>query len=232
MAFVKMHCLWCGEEIVLDVNWQNIFWLKKSKSLCHMCDKRLEILSGSRCQRCSRESSDPLCLDCLWWEKQFNGHDPLLANFSVFRYNQTIQDMIAKWKYRGDYCLGKIFQPFFYEAFKKQFASIAKNMIAVPIPLSAERIEERGFNQAKMLAEFLPLPVKDILSRTDGEKQSKKTRNERLQAKNPFTLGNAINKPVLLVDDIYTTGSTLRHAATRLKASGCPKVHAFTLVRG
>jgi len=49
---------------------------------------------------------------------------------------------------------------------------------------------------------------------------------------NPFNLVKSLNNPVLLVDDIYTTGRTLRHAAQLLKEAGCQEVYALTLCRG
>src|SRR5690606_12881635 len=98
--------------------------------------------------------------------------------------------------------------------------------------LSKERLMERGFKQAKMLADFLPIEMVEPLSRVHGEKQSKKTRQERMIAENPFFIKETINKKVILVDDIYTTGTTLRHAATLLKEHGCPEVYSLTLIRG
>ncbi len=143
-----------------------------------------------------------------------------------------MQDVIAKWKYRGDYILGTAFKQDFIRSFSKRFSFLKKEALLVPIPLSKERMHERGFNQAKVLAEFLPRPCEDILTRVDSEKQSKKSREERIYTANPFNLTKIVNKPVILVDDIYTTGTTLRHAGTILKAHGCPEVYALTLIRG
>ncbi|WP_339213858.1 phosphoribosyltransferase family protein [Ornithinibacillus sp. FSL M8-0202] len=142
-----------------------------------------------------------------------------------------MQDIIAKWKYRGDYELGTVFEESYTTYFQKAFASI-KNAVIIPIPLSMERLQERCFNQAEMLASFLSLKKMNILSRTHGEKQSKKSRNERIYSENPFILQEKLNNPVILVDDIYTTGTTLRHAAKLLKDAGCPEVYSYTLIRG
>jgi len=95
-----------------------------------------------------------------------------------------------------------------------------------------ERLQERGFNQAEVLAAFLPIENRSLLTRIHSEKQSKMTRSERISTKNPFEIVGHINKKVILVDDIYTTGRTLRHAATLLKEHGCPQVYAYTLIRG
>ncbi|MUK90808.1 ComF family protein [Ornithinibacillus sp. L9] len=226
-----MNCLWCDEEITSDVTWSNVALPTKAKSLCEGCEKELTVLNGSRCLRCSRVSEEKICKDCKWWEHYMGGEDVLTANYSVFAYNERMQDMIAKWKYRGDYQIGFAFQGRFTQLFKKQFNDI-KNIVAVPIPLSKERMNERRFNQAEMLAHFLPIEVDSVLDRVHGEKQSKKNRYQRLSSENPFKLQKAINKPVILVDDIYTTGTTLRHAARLLQQHGCPITYAYTLIRG
>lgn len=227
-----MHCLWCAEEIVPEMNWKSMLFLPKQQNLCKLCQNELIVLHGKRCVKCSRTSIDNICTDCLRWEKHFVMKDVLTWNYSIFAYNERMQEIIAKWKYRGDYCLGNMFRNEFAKAFKDKFRFFPKDAIVVPIPLSAERMKERGFNQAQMLADFLPCNNYPVLKRIHGEKQAKKTRKERISTVNPFGLIKKVNKPVILVDDIYTTGTTLRHAATLFKESGCPDVYALTLIRG
>ncbi|UJL45348.1 ComF family protein [Virgibacillus sp. NKC19-16] len=226
-----MHCLWCNSQIIQEVNWENLFILAKPKNLCQPCEEELEVLHGERCRRCSRISEDEVCLDCKWWDEQAS-RDTITSNFSVFAYNEMMQDMIAKWKYRGDYHLGNAFKSYFTQSFHEAFSYLDKDAIAVPVPLSNERLLERGFNQAKMLADFLPIETKEVITRVHTEKQSKKTRRERIGTKNPFEITKSINKSVILVDDIYTTGTTLRHAGALLHEHGCRKVYAYTLIRG
>ena len=228
-----MNCLWCEEERSRHIGWKNFLNLMKPYELCDSCVSNLIFLyeTSSRCTKCSRESEEKICFDCIRWEKQMQD-DPLLFNYSIFPYNPFMQEIIAKWKYRGDYVLGELFRPYIRAAFSKKFGKKKKELIAVPIPLSEKRMDERGFNQAEVLAHFLPLETKTAFIRIDSEKQSKKNRRERITAKNPFSLIEKINTPVLLVDDIYTTGTTLRHAAGLLKEHGCPSVYALTLIRG
>ncbi|SFA88148.1 competence protein ComFC [Lentibacillus halodurans] len=227
-----MNCLWCDADIVPDTSWRNIILVSKPKNLCPSCTDQLTVLQGKRCVKCSRLSEKEMCPDCMHWERSLSQEDPLTWNYSVFSYNEAMKEMITRWKYRGDYCLGKAFEMEYRKAFKRNFSFLPKEAVAVPIPLSEERMHERGFNQSKMLASFLPLKRKDILTRIHGEKQSKKTRRQRVTAVNPFQMKGSINNPVILADDIYTTGTTLRHAATALKKHGCPAVYALTLIRG
>ncbi|MFC4023860.1 ComF family protein [Oceanobacillus longus] len=226
-----MICLWCHNQIIPEITWSNLFQLYKPKPICTECEDKLELLHGPRCRICSRQTDEEICSDCLWWEGNLE-KDALEFNYSVFAYNEIMQEVITKWKYRGDYVLGEIFRIYFKDTFNERFSVLKKDAVLIPIPLSKERARERGFNQAKALAEFLPVPCTDILSRQDGEKQSKKTRLERIYTDSPFFIEQPINKPVILVDDIYTTGTTLRHAAKLLKNHGCPSIYALTLIRG
>ncbi|HLR74571.1 MAG TPA: ComF family protein [Virgibacillus sp.] len=226
-----MVCLWCDEEIIIDIHWGNLFLLDRPKQICSQCESELEMITQPHCKFCSRHSKDSICSDCNWWKNNVT-NDPLLKNISIYTYNDVMRDIIAKWKYRGDYVLIHMFRHVFRDVFIKQFASYAKEALIVPIPLSTERLKERGFNQAEALAKLLPGEKANILIRKHSEKQSKKTRAERLSSNNPFIMKEKINKRVILVDDIYTTGTTLRHAAEILRDNGCPVVDAYTLIRG
>lgn len=226
-----MNCLWCDTDIIPEISWKTIIQPPEPKKLCPSCEDQLQILQGKRCSTCSRESEEEMCSDCRRWK--LSRHDaPLEWNYSVFTYNDRMQEMISRWKYRGDYSLGNAFENYYRKAFSRIVSFLPKDTAAVPIPLSEERIKERGFNQSGMLAGFLPLETVELLVRTHSEKQSKRTRRERITAENPFRTEQTFNKPVILADDIYTTGTTLHHAAFILKRNGCPAVYALTLIRG
>ncbi|EQB37485.1 hypothetical protein M948_02770 [Virgibacillus sp. CM-4] len=223
-----MQCLWCGQFIIQELSWGSLI-LPKRKSLCEECNLRLIQLEDKRCLKCSKNCKAALCTDCSNWKAHQN---TLQFNYSIFTYNEMMQKMVSRWKYRGDAYLGNAFRGDMVYSFKKRFNFIKKHAVIVPIPISRDRLSERGFNQAEMLAGFLPMKIMPALERKDSEKQSKKTRKQRINTTNPFSLKIAINKPVILVDDIYTTGSTLRHASNKLTEYGCPEVYAFTLIRG
>lgn len=226
------HCLFCFNPIYLKVTWSNVIQLAKRRKLCTHCEADLIKITGKICRVCSRMSPDILCYDCQRWQVYYNGDDPLQRNISIYIYNDMIKELISRWKYRGDYTLGHVFQSVVSLYFTQYFKSKQSEITVVPIPLSDTRLMERGFNQAEMLAQFISAQQSMVLQRQFSEKQSKKTRKERLISINPFKLQKPINIPVLLVDDIYTTGRTLRHAAELLKEAGCPAVYALTLCRG
>ncbi len=226
------YCLWCDEEIVTQTNWGSFLYQNRQEKLCHVCLSQLKTLNGNRCQKCSRESSKFICYDCERWEKFYHQKDPLTRNYSIYEYNDFMKEVITKWKYRGDYVLAEIFQEQYLSYYKQIFPKMNEPKVVIPIPLSDERLFERGFNQSEVLASFISQHQEHVLTRIHNEKQSKRTRKERLLARNPFKLNKTIYKSAILIDDIYTTGSTIRHVATLLKESGCPFVYSFTLIRG
>lgn len=225
-----MNCLICDGMIEPKIGWGELFSKEKEQLVCEGCKGKLEVISGETCKICSRPfQNGDLCHDCFRWEEDKEWQGFLDKNISLFRYNDFLREVIARYKFRGDYILAKIFA----EWMKPKLLEIKADLI-IPIPLSEERLYERGFNQAEALifqAGFVP---ENLLTRVHSEKQSKKTRLERIQLPQVFHISAEINlegKKVVLVDDIYTTGSTLRHAAKILKQGGVKEVLSLTLAR-
>jgi competence protein ComFC len=204
------------------------------KAACDECFQSLKEITGPTCPSCCRpQETDVLCSDCQRWEEDPQWKQFLHKNISAYQYNDAMKEVLATFKFRGDAALVNVFKQTFVGTYKDKISSLNIDWV-IPIPLSKERLYERGFNQAKLLAEFLPLPQLEVLQRTHHEKQSKKSRNERLTASNVFSVtepSKIENKCILLVDDIYTTGSTLRHAAKLLKQNDAASVASLTLIR-
>lgn len=225
------YCYVCHKKINFEITWSTFFLPKETKKMCYRCKRQIQKIPSLNCIRCSRPlAKNEICLDCQRWSRYLK-NDPLTFNVSLLKYNDFLQEIVSRWKYRGDYVIIEVFQQDFLHLFHKVFSK-QKNPIIVPIPLSAQRIQERGFNQAEQLARWLPGRIVHAFSRITSEKQAKKSRFERIRRKNPFQLNKKINQPVILVDDLYTTGSTLRQAATLLKENSCPTVYSYTLIRG
>jgi competence protein ComFC len=230
-----MRCLWCHQTFFEKASWQYVFGMSTPSLVCEMCNSKFEEITGEICEKCGRPlmNLDPQfreggeCTDCVRWEKQGGA---LTYNRSIYLYNDFLQEVIAKWKYRGDAELVKVFS--------EQLLKLAKQIhpdIVVPIPLSTERLYERSFNQAKLIAECLPYPIVEALQKpVENRKQSKKSRVERLGQADHFQVIRCelAGKSILLVDDIYTTGATLYSAAALLKQNGAKKVTSITIARG
>lgn len=229
------RCLYCQEPNESAIGWASLFKHRGDELLCKTCRTHFHPISYNYCPKCYKMNKEGQCPDCNQWIALYKGHDPLIKNVSLYEYTEWMKEVITQWKYRGDYVIGEIFRSQFQQLFVENFKDIIKESIVLPIPLSSDRLYERGFNQASQLASFLVDYCKkeqNLLCRLTNEKQSKKSREERLRMENPFNLKGEINKTVILVDDIYTTGQTLRHAAILLKEKGCPQVYSYTLVRG
>lgn len=229
-----MYCLICHEKIIFHHTWDSIF--RPLARICEACSNELQPIGIIFCLNCGRlQKEQTICNDCLQWKNTPRFETSLAYNRALFTYNDKMKEIIYRWKYRGDYELVELFSPYILKKFST-FYSINKATL-VPIPLSPERLEERRFNQAEaitnIIQEHFRLPVVHALTRKSehAEKQSKRSKKQRIQAKNPFKLKKSLNMPIILVDDIYTTGTTIHHAAKLFKDAGCPIVYSFTLIR-
>jgi competence protein ComFC len=236
-VFQQNHCLNCHEEIQQTIGWRAIFSKDKEQLICQSCEGKLERVDGLQCRICSRPFQyvdekfrrGDLCNDCFRWEEDPEWQGYLEKNNSLYLYNEFLKEVIAKFKFRGDYVLAKIFS----ELIKAKLIEIAPDLL-VPIPLSEERQYERGFNQAAAILTEAGYSHANLLSRIHSEKQSKKSRSERIHLPQVFRINPDIQlagKKVVLIDDIYTTGSTLRHAAKLLREAGAASIQSLTLAR-
>jgi len=232
-------CRICHSSFELG-SWSMLFSLTETDPICRICSQALEVITGELCVKCGRSLSNlnaefrrgDCCYDCIRWQEDKRWGGILEKNRSLYSYNDHLKEVMALYKFRGDHDIIFAFRQSFRKEFRRQFHTAD---VVVPIPLSAERLYERGFNQSLILAEFLNLPISEMLSRKHLEKQSKKSRHERIASENVFQLKsneNVLGKKVVLIDDIYTTGATIRQAAEVLKLAGANTISSFTLARG
>ncbi|AIM16225.1 MULTISPECIES: ComF family protein [Neobacillus] len=235
--FFSDYCYICQERIRPDISWKALFSPEKEPFICTDCRGKFERIEGETCRICSRPfqqidnpfRDEDVCYDCIRWEEDPEWQGVLKKNTSIFVYNEFLKAVIAKFKYRGDYMLAKVFS----EMFRKKVQGLVADVF-VPIPLSEERLYERGFNQAEAILTEAGLQPSNILTRIHTEKQSKKSRTERIHLPQVFQLlsnPQIEGKKIVLIDDIYTTGSTLRHAAKLLKYAGATTIQSITIGR-
>jgi competence protein ComFC len=235
--FPQAQCLICHEIIQPEMGWKAIFSVEKERIICPTCEGKFELIEGEQCRVCSRPFQflderfrhGNMCHDCKRWEEDDDWKGYLDSNHSIYLYNDFFREVMATFKYRGDYVLAKIFA----EKIKDFLKKIQPDLF-VPIPLSNERLYERGFNQAEAVLNESGLTPTMPLTRIHSEKQSKKSRSERIHIPQVFQVDHQIELigvNILLIDDIYTTGSTLRHAAKLLKESGAKGIQSLTLAR-
>ncbi len=115
-----------------------------------------------------------------------------------------------------------------------------RKAVVVPVPLARSKERQRGFNQAAWLgarlAARLDVPLRKALRRcrvteTQGSQASKRERRTNVAGAFDLTRASARGAMVVLVDDVMTSGATLRECARVLARGGCGPVHAFVVAR-
>jgi ComF family protein len=214
-------------------------WLRSSHGYwCEQCTESLPWIKSPLCPRCGRpflkspSSADHLCGACLLSES------PCDTARSATHHSGVVRERINQLKFGG-----RLYRvPPLVELLVKLIEQSApKAELVIPVPLHVRRLRQRGFNQAGLLAggvgRHFDLPVRfDILRRRFWtEPQTRLKRADRLvNVKNAFEVKNPAaveNRSVLLVDDVYTTGTTVGECAKVLKAAGAEAVHAVTVSR-
>lgn len=162
-------------------------------------------------------------------------------NRSPVAYTEPVKVWMRFFKYRGKESLAVPMGQWMADTARAHYAKENLSLITY-VPLHRERLLQRGFNQAEKLAgevgRRLGLPVRSLLERCRATaNQSKRTRKERLLAlKGSIILAEGAikqvnNRVILIVDDVYTTGTTIRECAKPLRQAGVKKVCSLTFAR-
>lgn len=158
---------------------------------------------------------------------------------ALFHYRGPVRAAIKELKYRSVSHLSASFVELAEASVWKRIPP-GEGYRLVPIPLHRTRFRERGYNQAEILgrlaAQKLHIPVStDILERVRSTvpQVSTKSRVERLNNMNGVfgVKGDKISAGIILFDDVFTTGATVRAATNALKRHGAPFVWAVTMAR-
>ena len=220
-----MICLLCAQHLKKNLTFGELLFLKKEEgSLCLACYSSFEMIGEEHCPNCYKKGVSSSCQDCQVWCKE--GIE--VSHEAIFSYNQAMKDFFSRYKFDGDYILRKIFATIL-----RNFLIKYKDYHFILIPLSPERYAKRGFNQVAGLIEATGLSHLDVLGKREEKASSSKNRSERLATELPFCMksGVSVPKKILLIDDIYTTGSTVNRVKRMLEEAGAEDVKTFSLVR-
>jgi ComF family protein len=188
------------------------------KPNCPLCDRAATVVFCEYCQRQIYECQ--LTQPARYWQ----GNLPL---FAWGKYEGSIKRSIGKLKYDGQRSIANFYGQCLAQQWQKFAPPIPHQLIAMPVPLHPDKLASRGFNQAELIArKFCQLTGAKLdlsLHRTRSTVAqfglSKSARRENVEG--AFALVNSSLKPgdtVLIVDDIYTTGATVREIATVLRS--------------
>ena len=198
----------------------------------------LNLFLKSNCPLCQRPATEEFCPYCHKQLQRCQLADPgqlwdsQKAVFVWGEYGGTLKRAIAALKYHDHPQLAKPLGCLMAEAWLNYSEIAIDNLTVVPIPLHKQKLKERGFNQAELLAESF-CDLTNLPLQRHGLERVKYTQalfqlsaqERQAEMKDALILGKDFcrrlpSDRVLLVDDIYTSGTTVRSAIKILKQSG------------
>lgn len=217
-----------------------------ARALCPPCDAELPRLAEPFCKDCGeafegRIDGDFSCPNCSKLTFSFD-----FARSAAVRDDRTL-DMIHRLKYGRELHLAYELGCLAYEAFEdpRLAPALEGGWPLIPVPLFRKRQQERHFNQAaeisRVLSKLSKLPVLNGLRRTRStETQTRLTRAQRLEnLRGAFQITEKAQRWIaqspagaILVDDVFTTGSTVDECAKILRKAGFRRVVVVTVMRG
>ena len=206
-------------------------FFSKLPFICNKCKPLENLIKVRICDVCSRpldvDPDSPVCPYC-------NGKKYLFKSMVTPFYNhKEIKASIRDYKFGGAYSSAKSYAHFI--SIRLKYLNNFNPEVIVSAPTSKKRLFKRGFNHvtliAKYLSEFTGIPCDDILIKIkDTTPQSLLSAKERLSnLKGAFACKEHNYKNVLLIDDVYTTGSTVRELCRVLKKSGVKEINVATV---
>lgn len=208
-----------------------------SKGFCPKCRKGIKLIGDNACMKCGaplRKETDEFCPDCRKMNHKF------IQGKAVFRYSGPMKNAMYRFKYSNRRCYGKTFSDYAL----KQYGSWLKKKgieVIIPVPMYEKKKRKRGYNQAevfaKALSELTGIPVQNEIVRRVRDTSPMKQLNYLERKKNlekAFKLSESSVKfkKVLIVDDIYTTGTTIDVLAEELRLGGASEVYFMSVCIG
>ena len=184
------------------------------------CNRKLQDLNQARIEKCNNKNFDELAY--------------------IFKYEGIIRKKLIEYKFYEAGYLYKTFEKILIKN-KKIINFIKKYDIIIPVPIHKNRKKYRGYNQTELIARLISEDV-GILCKTNiiekvvnSKPQSTlDSKNRKINVKNVYKLNNEENvkgKNILLIDDIYTTGSTVNECSRILKLANPNKIGVLIIAK-
>lgn len=205
--------------------------------ICESCHSKLVYVQSPFCKGCGGTVDGVLdvCRGCL------NHPRPWKKVATIFEFTGLVRKIIHGFKYNGNVALTRFLAHEMHSVCMND-GNLRDYQLIVPVPLHWFKRMKRGYNQTELLAQelskLLKIPSCDVLKRFKWTKsQASLDRKQRKKnLKNAFILkknkDGEFKKSVLLLDDVFTTGSTLEECTKALLSAGVEKVYVITLAKG
>ena len=195
---------------------------------CLICFKKVNITDFCRlfnaeipiCQACQTE------MEPKFISFSIDGHKAT----SIYDYNPFIRKLIYQYKGCYDYELHKVFLDRYAKEIKLRYF----DYVVIPIPSYKNEDEERGFNHVVETFKSLGVNMLNIIEKTEKHKQAVSTFNQRKEVYKYLELNShpdLSKKKILIVDDVYTTGSTMKAAIHLVEKLNPKKIDVLVVAK-
>lgn len=206
--------------------------------LCFKCYRKIKERENT-CFICQKKDKEgKICSLCLYrqGEKEKTWHLNSLIWAGDYK-NKVLKNLIIALKIAGVKEIAQILADLVYKKIRQTWPK--QEAILIPIPISKKRKNERGYNQALLIAQTISsysssLILKDELKIIKiGQKQTKKKIEKRWLKNHQFiwTGEKLNNKNIIIIDDVVTSGATLNQAALALKITGAKNIKGATVLK-
>lgn len=220
---------------------------------CPVCNGIIPFCAGEICDGCREKLTkvaEPYCLKCgkpLLNEAEYcsdcrNNDHMYIRGRALYVYDSIMRKSIYRFKYYGKREYAKYYGRAMAEEFGRWYKAIGAEAL-VPVPIHKKRLAARGYNQAELLAEEISrvvgIPVrKDLIERCEStqimRELSAQDRQNNLKRAFKIKAYDVKLSTIVIIDDIYTTGSTIDAVASCIRGAGVEKIYysALSIGRG
>lgn len=205
----------------------------EDNGICRDCTSKAELVKSPFCMKCGKPllGDGEFCMDCMKKETSF------ICGRAVFVYNKYMKKSIEGFKYYGRTEYAKFYANKMSEVYGRWIESISPDAL-IPVPVHIKRMMDRGYNQAGIIADILgeltgiQVIHNLLVRRKDTVPQKELTDRERKD--NLYKAFETVKqtrelyqnvKCVIIIDDIYTTGSTIEECSYVLKCAHIESIY-------
>jgi ComF family protein len=204
-------------------------------AVCPECESRIQLVKSPLCSRCGRMFADPggadrVCGDCQ------TDPPPFTRARAAAIYEDPVTQAITRFKFSRQLAFLPVMQHWLRRPLCRELVEAAD--LLAPVPLHPRRIRNRGFNQALLLAQGFPeVPLAReavVRTRHTAPQVGLNPQERQHNVRGAFAVpdpGLVKGKNVLLIDDLFTTGSTVQECARVLRKAGARQVEVLTVAR-
>lgn len=214
---------------------------EKHDFLCNKCHAKLNYILGKSCNGCGKSLPDAFdgdyCSECMGREQLYS------KGLSCVAYDEFSAEVIWKYKYHHKRYIGRMIGRSMADLLSATY--IDDINLIIPVPLSKEKMRIKGYNHSAVIASEIGerckiKVIEDFLIRSKHTRPLKDlTKDERIEelrdvfeVNSNYSEFSTRNRKILLVDDIYTTGTTLKECCCALIALGYEDIIVMTFATG